>query len=235
MLPKIQHPLFDETIPSTGQKIKFRPMTVKEEKILLMAKQSGERVDMLNSIIQVVGNCIEAEKIDVNKLSLCDVEYLFTKIRSQSVSNIVKVTYIDSEDNESRTFDVDLNAVVATPGPKTNKIDLGGETYMTLKLPPITLYTQKDFLDASDTQVFEMLMLNSMDRIYEGDRVHVCAESTSEEIKEFTESLSSKTYTQIQTFFSQIPHLEYVIKYTNNQKHERVIVLKGLEDFFVFG
>ena len=57
-LPKINHPLFDVTVPSTNKKIKIRPMLVKEEKILLMAKSGGDARDALSAVKQVVNNCI---------------------------------------------------------------------------------------------------------------------------------------------------------------------------------
>ena len=41
-LPKIDQPLFEFVIPSTGKKGNFRPFTVKEEKILLIAQESKD-------------------------------------------------------------------------------------------------------------------------------------------------------------------------------------------------
>ena len=38
-LPKIDLPIYEMILPSTGEKIKFRSFTVKEEKILLIAKK----------------------------------------------------------------------------------------------------------------------------------------------------------------------------------------------------
>ena len=100
-LPKIQHPLFDCVVPSTNKKIKIRPMLVKEEKILLMAKQANDRSDQINALKQVVNNCI-AETLDIDNLALFDLEYIFTKIRAASVSNTVKLSYKDNEDEIGR-------------------------------------------------------------------------------------------------------------------------------------
>ena len=41
-LPKIDAPIFETILPSTGEKIHFRPFTVKEEKILLIAKEAAD-------------------------------------------------------------------------------------------------------------------------------------------------------------------------------------------------
>ena len=41
-LPKIDLPIFELELPSTGNKIKYRQYTVKEEKILLVAQESKD-------------------------------------------------------------------------------------------------------------------------------------------------------------------------------------------------
>jgi hypothetical protein len=46
-LPKLNQPLFEIEIPSTGKKARYRPFTVKEEKILLIAQESKELEQLL--------------------------------------------------------------------------------------------------------------------------------------------------------------------------------------------
>ena len=41
-LPKLDVPIYEMTVPSTDEKIKYRPFLIKEEKILLIAMESGE-------------------------------------------------------------------------------------------------------------------------------------------------------------------------------------------------
>ena len=57
MLPKIDYPLFTITDPISKKKLKFRPALVKDQKILLLAKESGENKDILAAIKQIVNNC----------------------------------------------------------------------------------------------------------------------------------------------------------------------------------
>ena len=75
-LPKINSPTFELKLPSTGQSVKYRPFLVKEEKILLVAQQSGELKDILNAVVQIANNCIY-DDIEVEKLPLFDIEYIF--------------------------------------------------------------------------------------------------------------------------------------------------------------
>lgn len=57
-LPKIDAPVFELTLPVSGTRIKYRPFTVREEKILLIAQQQKDVSTISSSIKQVVQNCI---------------------------------------------------------------------------------------------------------------------------------------------------------------------------------
>ena len=41
-LPRIDTPTYQTNLPSTGQSVQFRPFLVKEQKIIMMAQESGE-------------------------------------------------------------------------------------------------------------------------------------------------------------------------------------------------
>jgi len=109
-LPKIDYPLYNISIPSLRKTYRFRPFLVKEEKILLMAKESKNQSDIFSAIKQVATNCC-VDNIDLNKLPLYDLEYIFLKLRSFSVDNIIKISYKDLEDEKIYDFNVDLNEV----------------------------------------------------------------------------------------------------------------------------
>ena len=90
-LPKIDQPLFEIEIPSTGKKTKYRPFTVKEEKILLIAQESREQNQILLAVKQIITNCVS--DIDVEKLAIFDLEYLILNIRAKSVNNEICLWY----------------------------------------------------------------------------------------------------------------------------------------------
>lgn len=109
-LPKIKHPTYSVTIPSTGQEINIRPFTVQEEKLLLMAKSSDNVNDTVTTIKQVINNCI-MENVDIDKLSTFDIEYLFIKLRAKSVGEIVDLEYIVPETKENIKFKINLDEI----------------------------------------------------------------------------------------------------------------------------
>lgn len=233
MLPKITHPTFDVVVPSTQKKIKIRPMLVKEEKILLMAKQSGERLDVLNAVRQIVNNCIVTENVDVNKFAIFDIEFLFLRIRSVSISNVTKVSYRDNEDDKVYDFDIDLDKIELKMDKAPNKtITVSGDTYLELSWPTSEIYADKEFIEASEDKVFELLLANCLAKVHQGDQAYDPRTATKEERLEFIENLPAKSAEQIRQFFANIPSLRYEIKYKNSKGTEREIVLNSLDDFF---
>ena len=109
-LPKIDSPMFQIKLISIDTPVKFRPFTVKEEKLLLIAEESKEPADILSAIKQVINNCCVSD-IDIDKLPVFDIEYFFLQLRSKSVSNITTLKYKDKKDDIIREFDVNLDEI----------------------------------------------------------------------------------------------------------------------------
>ena len=49
-LPVLNAPTYELTLTSSGETIRYRPFLVKEEKILLMALESGDDKEMMSSM-----------------------------------------------------------------------------------------------------------------------------------------------------------------------------------------
>ena len=110
-LPKLDKPIFELEVPSQNRTVKARPFVVKEEKILLTAQQSGQEKDIVLGIKQVLTNCIQDASFDIDSLTTFDLEFMFLKLRSRSVNNIIDVSYRDNEDDKVYDFQIDLDTV----------------------------------------------------------------------------------------------------------------------------
>jgi len=230
-LPKIEHPVFTLKVPSTQKNVKFRPFLVKEEKLLLMAKASEQEADLLQAIKQVVNNCA-IDKIDIDKFSLFDIEYLFLRIRAQSVNNIVSVSYKDFEDNNIYDFDIDLNEVeVQFPETVDKTIQITDKVGIVMKYPDASLYNDKEFLQSGD-EAFYQLILRCIEKFYDADGVYSAKNVPMKEIEDFVENLDVKTFDKVRDFMTSQPKLHYEIKYKNTLGNERKIELSTLTDFF---
>ena len=233
-LPKISYPTYTIKVPSTKKNVKFRPFLVKEEKLLLMAKESENNSDILLSIKQIVNNCCLDENFDNEKMTIFDLEYIFIKLRAFSVDNIVKVSYKDEEDGQNYEFEVDLNAVeVEFPEKNENNIKISDTFGILMKYPSASLYEDKDFLNLEKDYLFE-LIIRCIDKIYEGDNVFEAKNYTMKDLGDFLENLDSKTFVSIQDFLMNSPKLLHVMKYKNSLGNEKEIRLSSLNDFFTF-
>jgi len=234
MLPKIDYPIYKIKVPSMGKEQQFRPFLVKEEKLLLMAKESSNPKDVLGAIKQVINNCCMEKKLDVNKLTIFDLEYVFLKLRAISVENTIKVSYRDTEDNNVYDFDVDLEKVeMIYPKKVSNTIKITEKSGITMKYPPASLYEDEEFLNLESDQLFELIS-RCIESVYYEDNVYTTDQYKREELSEFVESLDIKTFEAIQSFLLSAPKMEYRIKYKNSLGHDREIVLSSLNDFFTW-
>lgn len=234
MLPRIEQPLFKMTVPSSKKEIMVRPMLVKEEKILLMAKEGDDFSEKLMAIQQVVANCCK-DLGDISKLTLFDLEYLFLKIRAISIDNIVKIIYRDEDDEKEREFEIDLSTVeVDFKDEKEDVIPLGKDSGLTLKYPTVSLY--KDLKDVSKEEEFmEKLIVHALKTYYVKDEVYDLTKETVPNLIKFVdENLNTATYYKIREYLESMPTLKHEIKYTNDDGKEKTITLSTLNDFFTF-
>ena len=84
MLPKIDVPIYNVKLLSDGKDVKFRPFTVKEEKLFLMANESEDLITIVDTVKQVLNNCVLSD-FDIDSLPLFDIEHLFLNIRARSI------------------------------------------------------------------------------------------------------------------------------------------------------
>lgn len=232
MLPKISYPSF--SIEFTDKKYKFRPMLVKEEKILLMAKASEESNDIFESIVQVVNNCALDPTFDITKIALYELEYAFLKLRGFSIGNEIEVSYKDDEDGKSYDFKINIQDVKLVKKETNNKIQINEDLGITLKYPPATLYTDREFLDTPSERVMEELIIRCIDKIYDLENVYDPKLESKEELIEFINTLDVKSYNKIQEFFNDAPYMLYTLEYVNANGKNKTIELKTLNDFFIF-
>ena len=233
-LPKIKSPVFEIVIPSINEPVDFRPFLVKEEKILLMAQTGNDR-DVVKAIKQIINNCCLNDDINVNNLSVVDLEYIFIKLRARSVNNIVTVNYTDTEDSKDYKFDINLDEVEVTkPKEVSNKIQVTDEVGIIMSYPNASIIDDMgEFADEMD--VLNFFISKCMTQIYDENDVYVVSEYSEEELKDFIDSLDVKTFEKIREFFDASPKLNYTIEYKNSLGNDRKITLETLRDFFILG
>ena len=234
-LPTIDYQPIQIKSHTLQRNVKFRPILVREEKLLLMAKEMDTQSDIYSAVKRVVTNCCLDQSVDFDKLPLFELEYFFLNLRISSIGGIVELSYRDSEDQMERKFKIDLSQIklVVPEGCDTN-IKLNDEYILTMRFPPAKLFDDKKFLDAETTSdSFDVLVTTCMQDLWKGEDVVQMDGYSLEEKLEWLDSLQPAAYKLIQEFFLKIPHMYYEIVYTNKNGTERKIPLRTLSDFFM--
>ena len=234
-LPKLDVPIYELTVPSTDEKIKYRPFLIKEEKILLIAMESGESEDVIQAVKQIVAECT-FNKIKLGDAPMFDVEYMFLNIRAKSVGEISKLRVLCQDDKKTyANVEVDLSEIqVQVDDSHTNKIELTDEMGVIMKYPTIDSFSQNEIQDVSTENMLEIIIA-CIDHIYDkkGEEVFAAKDSTKKELMEFIEQLNTQQFQDIQRFFDTMPSLKHDITVKNPKtKVESIVTLTGLNDFF---
>ena len=110
-LPIINTPQYSLIVPSTDEEITFRPFLVKEEKILLIAQETGDDEASYRAVRNIIENCV-TEPIDLDRMPLFDMEYIFLQIRAKSVGEVVKLKVTCPDDKKTQVeIEVDLSTI----------------------------------------------------------------------------------------------------------------------------
>lgn len=234
-LPKIDLPLFETTVPSSGKKVKFRQFTVKEEKILLTAKESNDIDQLILAIKQILSNCV-VDKIDVDNLAMFDLEFLLLQIRAKSVNDVIEFEIMDPDANEKVKLSVDINEITIKKSETTNIIKASDEYSLVMRYPTFSeLKTLAASTTATKSQALFAVMIACIDSLASNnnDTVYKMKDFSKEEVDTFVESLSAKTITDMKEFFDGIPVLRFEKKYRLKDGTEKTFVLEGIETFFI--
>jgi hypothetical protein len=233
-LPKLNVPKYKLKLPSDGRTVNFRPFLVKEEKLLLLATETGEQEDIVLAIKNIIKECTDIT--DVDALATFDIEYVFLQVRTKSVGESVDISVICPDDGETDvavSIPLDEIKVQKTRGHKT-EIKLSDEIIVTMGYPSLETFVKMNFSDDDNQidQVFEMAA-GCIKTIADENQVYDCADSTKQEVLEFLDQLSSKQFGMIQKFFETMPKLTHTLTVTNpNTGVESEVVLEGLASFF---
>ena len=234
-LPKLNVPTYELVVPSSDKKIKYRPFLVREEKILLMALESGETKDIINAVKDIVTECTFG-KVDLGTLPMFDVEYIFLNIRAKSVGEVSTLRLLCPDDGETYAeVEVDLSKIlVQVEKDHNSKIELTDEMGMIMKYPNIDSMVNTGITDITASNMLDVIGTCIL-QIYDkgGEEVFETKDQTKKEISEFIESLNTKQFQDVQKFFDTMPKLKHEVELENPKTGVKSkVVLQGLNDFF---
>ena len=233
-LPQITTPEFTTILPSTGERLSFRPFLVKEEKILLMAQEGKDKNEIQRAVINILEECIKTP-ITIEDLPLFDIEWLFIQLRSKSVGEVIdlKIKHIENKEClHLNPIEVNLEELEMTKDPKhTNIINITDDIGVTMRYPSLKLVGDKNPEGLDSTAVFN-LICDCVLNVFDKDQVY--NDFTKEEIDKFVGDLDQKQLLKFMDFFKTMPKVEHTIKYKCEKCGQDVEhKLNGLVDFFI--
>lgn len=237
-LPKITAPIYELTLPTEKKKVKFRPFTVREQKILLLALENDDTSFTSDNIKEVVKGCL-LTNINVDNIPVIDLEFLFLNLRARSVGEIVELKYrcqniIEEEKvcDNLMNIELDLLSVKIEEPEVKDTIDLTPTIGVKLRYPN---YSTIDKIKSSEDIVdltFDFV-ISCLEFIYDKENIYRAEDYKKEELYEFLESLTIDQFKKIEEFFGTIPKLRKTLEVTCKKcSYEHKIVIEGLENFF---
>ena len=233
-LPKVAKITHELVVPSTGKKVKFRPFLVKEEKVLILAQESGDQSQMATAIKDVISACVQTRGFNVDDLATFDIEYIFLCIRGKSVGEDVEIV-VTCPDDEVTTVPVTVfldDIKVIIDDAHTRDIKLDDTLSLRMKYPTIEMVMGTNVENVGIEDSLE-LIAGCIDMIYSEEESWAASDSTEKELIEWVEDLEPKQFQNIERFFNTMPKLSHTITVKNPKTGvESDIVLEGLGSFF---
>ena len=242
MLPKLDVPIYETTLISNKQTIRFRPFLVKEQKIFLMAAETSEPKDTINAIKQVLRNCV-LDDIDIDSMATFDIEYLFLQLRARSIGEVVNLrfncnnTIVEKGEEQKcgNLVKIDVNVLEINPTRNenhSNKIQITDKVGVVLKYPTFGSIDTTD-LDGQDMQQILNVIVSCIDYIYDDEQVYYAKDTKKEELIEFIENMKQSDLEKLSAFFTSLPKLKKDVHFHCDKcGYDEDITLEGVQSFF---
>lgn len=233
-LPTIATPTFELILPSNGKKIKYRPFLVKEEKVLVLALETGDTSDITRAMKDVLKGCVMTRGVKIDQLPTFDIEYLFLNIRARSVGETVKVLVNCPDDGGETqvTAEIDISDIqVVKPEGHSVDIDVDGHYKLRMKYPSLDQFINNNFNFKDEEQDVFKMVASCVDLVYDDETAY--DDFTEKEMIKFLEQFNSKQFGEIEKFFDTMPKLSHTFSVTNpNTGVDNKITMEGLSSFF---
>lgn len=226
---------FDAEIPSTKQKIKYRPFLTREQKILLMALETKDPAQVLNAITNTIQACM-LSPINITNLTTFDVEYLFIQLRAKSVGERANITILCGKCEEPNSLTINLNDVkIDVPSKPVNLVKINDRYTIKLRWPKYNFLLNSDAIknEESTTEVLYEQVVGCLDTLLTDDESIRFDDEPREEVDKFLASLSMEKFEELLQFVIHMPKLKHPANFVcKSCGHDNKYTLQGITDFF---
>jgi DNA-directed RNA polymerase subunit M/transcription elongation factor TFIIS len=230
-LPQLNStPKYEIVIPSTGKKVNYRPYLVKEEKVLMIAFETGDQKEALRAIVDTIKACV-SEDLDEKTLTTFDVEYMFTQIRSKSVGEKSTIMMPCSECEVKNEVDVVISDITINVPKNENIIELTKDVSVEMQYPSYVSVLDVDLEQGESAVGFEMLMNCIVAILTPEERIDT-SEVSKKDLNDFIEQMTTDQFEKVSNYLANMPSLEKDIEFDCvSCGHKNKQTLKGIGDF----
>ena len=228
-LPKLETPTYELILPSTGEKIKYRPFLVREYKILLTALDSDSE-DIHRIVTELVDVCT-FKKLKMDELANFDIELLFLNIRARSIGESTNLTLKCNSCDNQIDFELDITkASIKKEADHSTKILISDTMGLEMRYPKFQEMLEI-YQNFQSDKVVEMLC-GCIKNVYTDEKLY--EDFTKEELVEFVNSFSKEQFEKIETFFLTMPRVyQHIEQDCPKCGAHNEMTLEGLQNFFV--
>lgn len=219
-LPKISTPTYNLTLPSNGKIVKVRPFLVKEEKLLLIAAQTKDINEIIETTKQVIRNCILDTDVSVDNLTFFDIDYLIIALRAKSIGESIPIKFTCNNTIEDQrcghvfAIDVDISKTTVVKDETINpEIWLSDNFGVKMKYPKYSA-VKAIMLNENELDKIIRIIGASIDYIFDKDQIYSTKDKTREEIQEFIEGLTKVQLNKLENFVKNFPEIECRVEHT---------------------
>jgi hypothetical protein len=233
-LPKLKTPEYRLLLPSTQEEIKYRPFLVKEQKILMIAQESGDENQLADAMGKLVSNCTFGA-LNANESPMFDIEYVFLQLRSKSAGAKVKINVTCPDDEETQVeVEIDLEEVsVQHSVEHSQEITITEDIKMNLRYPMLKDVKSIN-TSLTEFEVGILMVYECIESVIYGEEIIHRVDMTMDEISEFIDSFNTEQIENVMKFFQTMPKLRHIVDVTNPKtKKKGEVLLEGLDSFLV--
>jgi hypothetical protein len=221
-------PEYEITLPVSNKKHKYRPMTVKEEKILLLAQDSKSLKEMANATVKILKNCFDIKNPE--KLSIADAEKAFLELRAKSMGETVNFSIKTETGKIPISLDI-TTFQVSNIGNKTHKIKINEEMMLVLKDPEFAYLCE---IEENEQDIMKSLFRYCFVELQTKTNVYAKNDVNEKDLDDFFDYMTSEQVNQFYEFVKKIPRMKKTIDYATESGENKSITLMGIDSFFVY-
>ena len=231
-LPQLNTPSYEMEVPSTGETVKYRPFLVKEQKVLMIAQETGKEGDMARAMCDIVKSCTDGKIPNPQKLPTFDIEYMFLQLRAKSAGAEIELQITCPDDGETKVpVKINLEEVkVQRDDAHSTDIMITEDIGVKMKYPSMMDISK---YSAGKTKAVDLtfgIIKDCVESVFDSEQVY--EDMPKKELDEFLESMNTEQFGKIQTFFDTMPKVKHTIKVTNpNTEVESEVIVEGMQNF----